>query len=250
MIDHDGRFIRLAGADNVRDLGGLPAADGHFTRHGRLLRGEFTPSLAEADLSLLVTEMGLRTVVDLRTRSEVRTAPGSWLAHAVTIVHCPLPLVAGDPVPGADDDLLTIYLGFLEAGPAPLVRAVHVLIDQASHPALFHCAAGKDRTGALSAILLDLLGVPREVNAQDYALTGPRIERIFARLSEIEFYRERLAEVSDAARSADESTVLAFLQAVDQRHGGTEAWLVEQGIKRGELERFREVMLVDSLPGD
>jgi protein-tyrosine phosphatase len=247
MVDHGERFIQLAGADNVRDLGGLPADGGRVTRSGRLLRGEFTPGLTEEDIELLVRRMGLRTVVDLRTRSEARTEPGAFPAAGVRIVSAPLPLVRHEPLPGAGEDLVGGYLGFLEADPEPMRRAVRTLIDPASHPALFHCAAGKDRTGALSAILLELLGVPRELNAQDYALTADRVDRVFARLSELELYRERLSGLSDAVRSADERTLMAFLEALDERHGGVRRWVEAQGLTAAEIECFRDALL--SEPG-
>ena len=243
MIDHGERFIQLAGADNVRDLGGLPAQDGRSTRAGLLVRGEFTPGLTEEDIELLVDEMGLRTVVDLRTASEVREAPGAFADSGVLVVSAPLPVVSHQPLPGADEDLLVTYLGFLEADPAPMRRAVQTLIDPANHPALFHCAAGKDRTGALSAILLDLLDVPREVNAQDYALTAERVDRVFTRLSELDLYRRRLSGLSDVVRSADETTLIAFLDALDERHGGVHGWVRAQGIADDELDRFREALL-------
>jgi protein tyrosine/serine phosphatase len=245
-VEHGERFIPLAGADNVRDLGGLPADGGRVTRRGLLLRGEFTPGLTEEDIELLVRRMGLRTVVDLRTRSEVRDAPGAFAESEVRVVPAPLPVISHEPLPGAEEDLLGTYLGFIEADPAPMLRAVRTLIDPADHPALFHCAAGKDRTGALSAIVLELLGVPREVNAQDYALTADRVERVFARLSELDLYRERLSGLSDVVRSADEATLVAFLEALDERHGGVHGWVRAQGIGEDELERFRDALLEDA----
>jgi protein-tyrosine phosphatase len=243
MVEHGERFIQLVGADNVRDLGGLRAAEDRITRSGLLLRGEFTPGLTEEDIELLVRRMGLRTVVDLRTRSEVRAAPGAFPDSDVRVVAAPLPVVSHEPLPGADEGLLVTYLGFLEADPEPMQAAVRTLIDPASHPALFHCAAGKDRTGALSAILLELLGVPRELNAQDYALTAERVERVFARLSELELYRARLSGLSDVVRSADEATLIAFLEALDERHDGARGWVEAQGISTADVERFREALL-------
>ena len=246
MAEHGDRFIPLAGADNVRDLGDLPAADGRRTRRGRLLRGEFTPGLTEDDIELLVRRMGLRTVVDLRTRSEIRDAPGAFASHDVAVVSCPLPVVSHEPLPGADEDLLVTYLGFLEADPEPMLNALRTLLDPANHPALFHCAAGKDRTGALSAVLLELLGVPREVNAQDYALTGPRVDSVFRRLSALDTYRDRLSGLSDVVRSAEEETLIAFLDALDERHGGVRGWVEARGVSEDELSAFRDALLVDA----
>jgi protein-tyrosine phosphatase len=137
----DSRELRLAGADNVRDLGGLPTRSGAWTRRGRLFRGELMASLLEGDVDLLIGEVGLSGVVDLRSRGEVRHHPGTWLEHGVAWVHCPFRLGATAPVPGPGVDYVASYLSFLESDPRPVVQAAATLMDPNFHPALFHCAA-------------------------------------------------------------------------------------------------------------
>jgi protein tyrosine/serine phosphatase len=241
---HGPRVLRLAGADNVRDLGGLPAGDGRRTRSGRIFRGELLPSLVEDDVEILIREVGLRSVVDLRSRGEVRHEPGRWLEHDVAWINCPFRLGKLAPVPGPGADYVAAYFGFLEGGPRAVLLAVETLMEPAGHPALFHCAAGKDRTGVLSALLLDVLGVPHEVIAEDYAFTSMALTQVLERLQEIEPYRASLAGSVAADHEPHAATMTAFLHELDRRHGGSEAWLVANGLAPSLVERFREAMLL------
>lgn len=241
----DARVLRLAGADNVRDLGGLPAAGGRRTRTGRIFRGELLPSLLDEDVEILIRRVGLRSVVDLRTRGEVRHEPGRWLEHDVAWINCPFRLGEFGPVPGPGADYVAGYLGFLAGGPRQILLAVRTLMNPDAQPALFHCAAGKDRTGVLCGLLLDVLGVYREAIALDYAMTFDALPQVFGRLVEIEPYRRTLAGADAADHEPETATMLAFLREVDRLHGGAEAWLIEHGLERGVIERFRSAMLED-----
>jgi protein-tyrosine phosphatase len=238
-----GRVLRLAGADNVRDLGGLPTADGRVTRRGRIFRGELLPSLLEEDVELLVRRVGLRTVVDLRSRGEVRHEAGRWLEHDVAWVNAPFRLGKFGPVPGPGADYVAGYLGFLAGGPAAVALAARTLMDPEAQPALFHCAAGKDRTGVLCALVLDVLGVTREAIADDYAMTAAGLPGVFRRLVGIEPYRRTLAGADAADHEPLGPTIVAFLDAVDERLGGAEAWLLAHGVEPDTIEDFRSVML-------
>lgn len=247
---HDARVLRLAGADNVRDLGGLPAAGGRNTQKGRIFRGELLPSLVEEDVQILIRDVGLRSVVDLRTRGEIRHEPGSWLEHDVVWINCPFRLGRLAPVPGPGADFVAAYLGFLDGGPRPILLAARSLMDPDLHPALFHCAAGKDRTGVLSALLLDVLGVPRAVIAEDYALTSVGLARVLDRLGGIAPYRDTLTGAVAADHEPHAATMTAFLDEVDRRHGGAETWLRANGLEASLIGRFREAMLDHGADGD
>jgi protein-tyrosine phosphatase len=242
-LQQDGRALRLAGADNVRDLGGLPTTDGRVTRRGRVFRGELLPSLLEEDVQILIRRVGLRSVVDLRTRGEVRHEPGRWLEHEVAWINAPFRLGEFGPVPAPGADYVAGYMGFLSGGPASILLAARTLMDPAAQPALFHCAAGKDRTGVLCGLLLDVLGVRRAAIADDYAMTAAGLPRVFGRLVEIEPYRQTLAGADPADHEPYAATMLGFLEAVDRRYGGAEAWLLEHGLEPEVIEGFRSAML-------
>lgn len=237
------RVLRLAGADNVRDLGGLQTSDGREVRRGRLFRGELM--LIEADVELLIARVGLRTVVDLRTRGEVRHNLARWVDHEVDWIHCPFSLGRLAPVPGPGADYVASYMSFLEAGSGPVLLATRTLMSPGSHPALFHCAAGKDRTGVLCALLLDVLGVVHRAIAEDYAMTSDRLPQVLRRLGALEPYKRTLAGSDAADHEARAETMLAFLSELNERHGGAEAWFIAQGLSTDQLAAYRAAMLCD-----
>src|SRR5205085_519696 len=123
------RQLRLAEADNVRALGDLPTVTGKRTRRGQLFRGELMASLVRADVGILIGTVGLKGVVDLRTRGEVRHNPGSWIEHEVAWVHCPFRLSGFGPVPGPGADYVAAYVGFLDADPRPILLAARTLMN-------------------------------------------------------------------------------------------------------------------------
>ena len=245
-----GRWIELDGAVNVRDLGGLPTADGRTTTTGVLLRSDNLQGLSDADVQRLVGELGLQTVLDLRTPAEVDgEGPGPLVEHGLR--HVNVNLIPGwDPrsydaarvVPHEkreDGDLSHFYLGYLdEAGPE-VVQALAALADPASGTVVVHCAAGKDRTGVICALALVVAGVPRETVVADYALTGERILAIRERLVASPTYAEDMTRRSLDDMRPHALSMRHFLDRLDER-GGVEAWLTEQGFGPDQQAALRD----------
>jgi protein-tyrosine phosphatase len=246
MIDH--RDITLRGADNVRDLGGLPTRDGRRTRYGRLIRSATLQELTAADVASLVDRIGVRLVVDLRLPEEAQGEGRGPLAERVG-AYANLPLRSADMMRAdvlrdvAGIDLLTHYLEFLEASGPEVVAAVRLLADPVNQPALFHCAAGKDRTGVLAAILLDAVGVEETAIVADYALTGAHMDRVVARLSRLPWYREPMSLVPAEAHLAAPQTMQSFLHRLHAEHGGAAAWLTARGLDPAALESLRRSLV-------
>jgi protein-tyrosine phosphatase len=239
------RGLALAGAENVRDLGGLPLEGGGTTVRGRLFRGELLPSLIAPDLEILRDRVGLRTVVDLRSRSEVRGQPGTWVENGMAWIHCPFNLRGHAAIPESSADWVAVYMSYLESSPPPIVLAANTLMAPSMYPALFHCAAGKDRTGVLSALLLDVLGVRRQAIGADYARTGEVITTVIGRLKKIEPYGRMLAGIDPSNYDPRAATIVAFLEQLDARHGGAEAWLLEHGVAAETIASFRRALVTN-----
>jgi hypothetical protein len=236
------RELALRGGDNVRDLGGIALPGGAVTRRGRLFRGAFIPSLAAADLTLLRGQVGLRTVIDLRADAEVDAHPGPWEDHGFTSIRCAFDVPPASAIPYGNFEYAALYLGFLERSPEAVATAVEVALRPESHPLLFHCAAGKDRTGVLSALLLDLLEVERDLIALDYELTAASMPGVLARLSALDVYSPMLAGATEADLRPVGGTILKFFEGVDERYGGSRRWLVERGIEPAQIDDFRALM--------
>lgn len=165
---------------NLRDLGGHATEDGRRVRSGCLFRSDELCSLTDADLAQL-SELGIRVVLDLRNDVERARRPGR-LWEGVELLErrsppaSPNPTVEEQIVSGRlaerdDDDMARVYVDLLTRL-APEFRLLLMrAAESGARPLLFHCAAGKDRTGLAAAIILGVLGVPRETILDDYDVT-------------------------------------------------------------------------------
>lgn len=229
------RVVQVAGAHNIRDLGGLPTSDGRHTRRGQLFRSEFLAApetLSDPSFGLL----SLRCVVDLRRHGEVAHEQVSWGDHDVELAHVPFRLARGTSWHAG-------YHRYLVDGPDRVAQAIRVLIDPAHQPALFHCAAGKDRTGVVAALLLDCIGVDREAIVADYAQTAHGLERVLHRLSAEEPYRDQLHDASVEEHEPRPETMRAFLSWLDEGWGGARGWLLAHGIAEADVTAYAAVMV-------
>jgi protein-tyrosine phosphatase len=249
-------WIELDGAVNVRDLGDLPTEDGHKTARASLLRADNLQELSPADVTKLVRDLGVTTVVDLRSTNEVTAegpAPLDTVAGVRHAHHPVLPEVGAntDVVADAllardrldrsrypDDPVCGHYLGYLEDRPDQVVGALRT-IAHAEGAAVVHCAAGKDRTGVVVALALTVAGVPAQAVAADYAATAERTEAIVARLARSRLYvRDITSKPADLHRPRQE-TMTAFLEQMDARYGGVASWLTDNGLSPEDLDALR-----------
>jgi protein-tyrosine phosphatase len=245
-------WLDLEGADNVRDLGGLPVAGGAWTRHGVLLRSGTLQDLTDVDVAVLVNRVGLRTVVDLRLHDEARRE-GSALRGVPGITYHSLPLwsadrIRADAVADTGMDVVDHYVAFLEGSAECVVASARVFAAPDSLPAVFHCAAGKDRTGVLAAVILDAVGVTADAIVTEYALTEQRIEAIRARLARLETYRRMRAVAQAQGRgvmAANEGTMRRFLSHLREAYGGGAGYLGAHGFSDEELAALKRALVDD-----
>jgi protein-tyrosine phosphatase len=253
----DMAWIDLEGAVNVRDLGGLPTTDGDSTVPGRLLRSENLQELTAADVRKLVGEIGVTTVVDLRTTAEVELEGPAPLDAVPTVRHAYHPVLPElgsrtDAVAEAlllqkrerdlsrfpDDLMCGHYLGYLEERPDEVTGALRS-IATSEGAAIVHCAAGKDRTGVIVALSLTAAGVEREAIVADYLATADRMEAIIGRLARSKTYAADITSRPVRAHLPREETMKSFLEQLDVRYGGLSAWLAGNGFVGEELSLLR-----------
>ena len=215
------RVVPLHGVVNLRDVGGLAAARGK-TRGGRVFRSEFLDP-ASVDLELVRDRLGLVSVLDLRRQAEHAAPESPWSALGVRSERVPLRL-NGDGTPWSAP-----YWGYLDSDPRGFARAMTFMMTGANHPVLVHCAAGKDRTGTVIAVLLDVLGVDRELIVEDHLRSAEGIAVIIDRLRSDPAYRDVLAAVDDESHLPKAAKVTELFAWLDAR-GGSRAWLTEQGV--------------------
>jgi protein-tyrosine phosphatase len=252
LLDDPRRTILLEGAHNVRDLGGYPLADGRTIAWRRLLRGDGLHGLTAADLVVLAP-LGLRTVIDLRREDEVAqrgTFPVERLP--VDLVHVPImdstwmnldmPDFAGRPDPDVAF-LVWAYEDMLAGGGSRFGEAIRRLTRPGALPAIFHCAAGKDRTGMLAALLLAALGVDDEIVVADYALTAVAMARMrrwyAANRPEV---AEQMAEVPSMYFAARPEAMHHCLDQLRTAHGSIRGYLATVGVDDGTLDLLADAL--------
>lgn len=240
------RRIVLEGCSNLRDLGGYRTADGRRVRHGLVFRSASLAALTEAD-GVACAALGLRTICDLRGVEESARAPSRLVG--VEIVALPI-----EPTVGASlrdiletgratgEDVVSLLHRAYQAYATeklPQYRALFDLLLQPGRlPLLFHCSAGKDRTGFGAALLLLALGVPRDVVVQDYLATNRFWEGSKA------LPPDTPVEVAQALKSAHAPLLEAALETALRGHADEAASMeIALGLDAARLAALRDALL-------
>jgi hypothetical protein len=136
------------------------------------------------------------------------------------------------------------YLDLLRCGGDAFVAGLVRIASPEGAPVIVHCAAGKDRTGVLVALLLEAAGVRREAIVADYAATASRLEQIWAKLATMGAYAEFAARASAASHRAEAATMERFLDRLQTEAGGAAAWFLANGASPRDLAAWRQRILV------
>lgn len=239
------RRLDLEGAANFRDLGGYPTRDGRETVWGKIFRADSLDALTPADLDRLAG-LSLRAVCDLRTLFELRHFPNAFSAegdHGVSYHHHQMALPRDeDALPGATaaERYARLYRHMLDHSGTTFRAIFGRLADPAAYPYVFHCTAGKDRTGVVAAVVLLAAGVDREIVLADYVETETHAEQLLVRLTP--YLRARGIE---PARDGFKVRVFpeamaALLDHLEAEHGGVSAYLTRAGVTDAQLAAFRQ----------
>jgi len=237
------------GCLNVRDLGGLPTADGGETRRRAIVRSDSVRQLSDDGWRALVSH-GIRLVVDLRGDHEREEDPPAELP--VEVVHVPF-MEASDAeweeiaeeleaaTAAAPDDATSTrdaYLIFLERFKDNVASSMRAVAHTPEGGVVIHCVGGKDRTGLLTAFLLHLAGVDEATIAEDYALSEERLRERHEAWFEAAETEEELQRLRRIAQTPAESMLGVFAE-LERRYGGVEGYLREAGVSDEELEHMR-----------
>lgn len=241
----DRRWVPLDGAFNFRDLGGYRTRDGGALRWGSVFRSDALQHLSAGDLRS-VEALGVDRIIDLRSPEEIAAVGRGELAlHPVEYVTASIIPSAGGEAVGAPegDDIAERYLWYLDVGRDAFVEAFEVLAEPGRGAVVFHCAAGKDRTGVLAALLLSLLDVSEDDIVADYALTNRALPSILGRLALDPVHAENIAVMPASRRTVQPETMRRFLRRLDVEHGGARSWLDQAGVPAATTERLRTALL-------
>jgi protein-tyrosine phosphatase len=256
------RLVALEGALNWRDLGGYPTADGHVTKWDSVYRADGRDQLTDADLTV-IADLGIKLVIDFRVDREVDENPSRLPDHP-ELRRQRLP-IGGDEVEGRSiletiragdlktytvDEMAAVYERLLEESALNFGEVIIHAADRANHPMVFHCTAGKDRTGLMAMLMLGALGVSDADIVLDYELTthyrsnkrlailGPELEKVGVDLEAVRPFLTAQAPV-----------MAATIEALKSRHGSIEAYLLHEAeLDPSTLADLRAVMLEPQHP--
>lgn len=235
---HDSRrLLDFPALLNARDLGGYPTRDGAQTRWRSLLRSDDLAQLTLAGLQAFAN-FGIETVIDLRWPEEVQASPTPITRILKHIRYQQISLLTPTPdewrARRADSTAKELWNRcMLEQVRAELKEVLRAIATASAGPVLFHCMAGKDRTGLIAALLLALADVIPEAIAYDYAASTENLR---------DAYLERYADAEPAAIidavQCPEAGVHNMLAYLDD-FGGAQAYLETIGLERSTIERLR-----------
>lgn len=219
------RIVPLQGTVNFRDLGGYATAENRMVKRGLIYRSGDLDNLTDADLELLAG-MGLKTIVDFRSREEIEAAPDR-LPDTIVNVHY-LEIDPGSIFALADvntktgpDLMCKLNVIFVNDTKAQYAAFFRILANAAEAPLLFHCSAGKDRTGYAAALFLAALGVDCETIFADYMLSDSYVKAKYSRL--LGKFPELLAVIS-----VHREYLAAAFEEMNRAYGGVENYLVQE----------------------
>lgn len=238
-------WVQIDGVVNMRDLGGRTTVTGRTVRCRTVLRSDNLADLTPSAAGHLLDHYRVTDVVDLRTNGE-HARDGAWPFNGQVRLHRmslypdddpnePLPPWHGAlaaPAPGEprDHSHLTArhYLGYFTTRPDSLIRALRT-VASSTGATIINCAAGKDRTGATSALLLSVVGVPADQVVADYAASNQRIPAILQRLGEAATVGSPEHDERVAAQSTPPAVMEILLDRIDRELGGLTNWLDRNG---------------------
>ena len=242
------RRLEIPGVLNLRDLGGYETRGGGFTRWRRVLRGDGLHRLTPEGMTALNAE-ALTSVIDLRSPAELEEAPNPYAAQqGVAFHHKPVyddlaPALMATRRAGEDDPLVHFYLSALIERAEAMRDILTTIVTAPEGAILFHCTAGKDRTGLVAALLLGVADVDRETILADYTLTGKFIADLVEELLERTRRNGGDAEMHARFLACAPLTMAATLDQIDKRHGSIPNYLSDIGLGAGDISALRDRLL-------
>jgi len=222
------------GCRNVRDVGGLPTADGRTIRYGVLIRSDSLHYLAPEGIAA-VRRSGVSRILDLRSDPEVDESPTPFTGTPLAVRQ--LLADPADPKHG-QPTIVDACIWMLDRRPALFAAAVKAIADEPDGAVVVHCHGGKDRTGMVVALALSIAGVPRDEIIADYFRTQSRLAA---------WLEEQLAAEPDTSkhpemiefRDTRAESLAAILRHLDDTYGGPDPYLRHGGLTTADLTRLR-----------
>jgi protein-tyrosine phosphatase len=248
------REIRFEGVQNFRDLGGYKTLDNRIIAWGRVFRSAGLVRMSPGD-KIKLQEMGIKAVIDLRTPTEQEQRQEKALLREIGAEYYNVPFRPDNPNYYLEEEL-ELYKRVANMGEVYLYRfrrgtfgkrvleCIGMMAAPENHSLIFHCGAGKDRTGMLSAILLSTLGVADEDIINDYVMTEPYMQDIRKNIVNDPATPEVVKELPDFTWEAVPESMSTFLDGLRREYGSINGYLKAQGTSASLIKRLEKALLV------
>ena len=254
MTDSYPRHIHFESVPNFRDLGGYRTHDGRTVVWRRLFRSAALHKMNDRDIARLKQDIGPRAVIDLRHPKDPETNPEILLLKEIGARHYSIPFRPESSSyvkeewkahPSAPH-MGAIYLSRISEQPfgKRLVDALEIIAERDNHPLVFHCSAGKDRTGVLAAMVLAAMDIVSEDVVEDYTLSAPLMKEIRARMTRDPETAQGVRDQPDYQWEASAESMTAFLSLLTQRYGSADGYLEANGASSSLVDRLKRALLV------
>jgi protein-tyrosine phosphatase len=238
------RHLAIQGTYNIRDLGGYKTRDGSLTRWGTLLRSDKLYHLSPASKQAII-DLGVKTIVDLRYSIEMETEPDDF-ANSPVVHYMPMPLyeLSGDgTLPAVPDNLEEMYTMILDHRQGQIAKTFRALFAPGALPGLYHCTAGKDRTGLMSALILGAVGVPEETIIEDYVLSAQYLNHLLDQLRKQAKQMGYDTAWYDRLLTCEPATMRGTLDHLAKHYGDIPSYLLKTGLSPTELDQYRQALV-------
>ncbi|MBT3319804.1 MAG: tyrosine-protein phosphatase [Clostridia bacterium] len=245
MSNHN--IVKLEKALNFRDLGGYESSLGGTVKSGKLFRSDSLANLSDADIDIIIGK-GIRTAIDLRTDFETSRGENR-LKSADGATYYNISLM--DNVHSNDyasfekkmpKSMKALYLDLLDNSAEAIIMIFDTILRRSANGVVFNCTAGKDRTGVIAALILDLMGVSHHNIVENYTATQQLMEPVFE--SVMKHYKDSTGrEMPKYLLEARRESIVAFMSHLHNKYNGARDYLLDNGFGEEKIARFMNVYL-------
>jgi protein-tyrosine phosphatase len=256
MDDLQSRLIEFESIFNFRDLGGYNGKDGRKVAWRRLFRSGELHHMSGSDATIFADEIKIKSVIDLRdSESGENLETGEVKNLAVQHYSVPLIVISGGNKEYDDEKETRIFKDFTNCGEIyryrlntsgfgqQIVQVLDIIADSDNLPLVFHCSAGKDRSGLIAAMVLGILGVDDRDIIEDYTQTGLHMEKIIDRWKNETVFTEVLSNLEPYQLEAVPESMETILSGINRDHGSIRQYLLANGAEESLFDRLEEALL-------
>lgn len=232
--------LKLEGTENLRELGGYETKDGKMTRNKVYLRSDSTNNLSEKDTKFLL-EYGVTMVIDLRSTIEVKENPSPFANmenikyENISMLDGFQSMIAGRGMPKS---MFEVYKNLLDDGKEDFFKIFKLILNNGGI-VLFNCTAGKDRTGVLAMLILELAKVKDEIIIQDYSESEKNLVNFIKKQKEF-FHKIGEIKIPEYFLGSKREDMEKTLEYLHENYTNGREYLKKIGLSEEELNTLNK----------